>query len=102
MARKDPTKCEDAEYAAFASRIIRGLAKRASSGDVEVVRLLGELRGELDAALHASVVNAMSAPTPPSWSQVGQALGVTRQAAMQRFPGVKSQRQVGGQPAHLR
>jgi len=38
-----------------------------------------------------------------SWGQVGAALGVTREAARQRFGHlVKSTRRRGAQPAHLR
>jgi hypothetical protein len=58
-----------------------------SSDDVDRVRTAAQLAGELQAAADDLVAHfvELARNNSRSWADVGEALGVTRQAAMQRF-----------------
>lgn len=75
------------EVAAAARRMIRAVGERAAT-DVEGLAELAQLRDAVDTALHAAVSGARDPGrqrVPYSWAEVGRALGMTRQAAQQRF-----------------
>jgi hypothetical protein len=69
---------------------MRALVKRAGEGDESALRDMAQLSRDADQALHDAVVAFRSwqppygAP-PPSWRDVGELLGVTRQTAHERF-----------------
>jgi hypothetical protein len=76
---------ENDEYGAFVRRIIRAHAKRVATGDVEALTdmvalssLLDEAIGDADTGLRGHGY---------SWSEVADRLGITRQAAHQRWGG---------------
>lgn len=71
------------EFAAFARRILRALARRVAVSDPEDLVDLIELRAEVDRALALAVAGLRA--NGRSWTEIGLALGVTRQAARQRF-----------------
>jgi len=76
---------ENDEYAAFARRIIRAYARRVATGDVEALRDMVGLSGQLDDAISEAVIGLRGHGY--SWAEIGDRLGITRQAAQQRWGG---------------
>jgi len=74
---------ENDEYAAFVRRILRAYARRVGNGDVEALIPLADLADEIDTAI-AEAVKGLRA-FGYSWAEIGARLGVTRQAAQQRW-----------------
>ena len=74
---------ENAEFTAFGSRVIRAAGRRVASGDVEALTALAALSLELDTALDQAVTGLRGAGY--SWAEIASRLGVTRQAAQQRW-----------------
>jgi len=72
---------EDAEYAAFARRVMRSLGKRAS-GDPESLPLLAAVATDADAALTRAVVACHDGGY--SYAEIAARLGCSRQAVFQR------------------
>lgn len=76
-------KVETPEYAAFCRRIIRAYARRvADADDVDLAEMVA-VRDEMDAAIQAAVDGLRA--RGESWAYIGNALGIKRQAAQQRF-----------------
>lgn len=65
-------------------RLLRALARRVSEGDSEDLALLASLSREVDGLLAEAIAGQRSAGDV-SWQRIADALGVTRQAAQQRF-----------------
>ena len=76
---------ENDEYAAFARRILRAYARRIADGDVEALTLMTDLADEIDTAISQAVTGLRAFGY--SWAEIGSRLGVTRQAAQQRWGG---------------
>ena len=76
---------ENDEYAAFCRRIIRAHARRIATGDIEALADLVHLSAELDTAIGHAVTGLRAHGY--SWTEIAARLGVTRQAAHQRFGG---------------
>ena len=74
---------ENDEYAAFARRILRAYARRVATGDVEALALMLGLSAEIDTAI-AQAVHGLRG-FGYSWAEIGSRLGITRQAAQQRW-----------------
>jgi hypothetical protein len=74
---------ENDEYAAFARRVLRGYARRVAKGDVDALAEMTAMAGELDAAIRKAVRGLRAAGY--SWADIGARVGVTRQAAQQRW-----------------
>jgi hypothetical protein len=74
---------ENDEYTAFLGRAIRALGRRVSGGDIDAVTDMAQLSGDLDNAIRLAVAGLRSRGY--SWAEIGTRLGVTRQAAQQRF-----------------
>jgi biotin operon repressor len=74
---------ENDEYAAFVRRILRANSRRVGDGDVEVLALMLDLAEEIDTAI-AEAVKGLRA-CGYSWAEIGARLGITRQAAQQRW-----------------
>ena len=74
---------ENTDYAAFAARVIRAHARRIADGDVEGLADLLALREELDAATQTAVTGLRGFGY--SWGEIASRLGITRQAAQQRW-----------------
>ena len=79
---------ENDEYAAFARRILRAYARRVATGDVEALRDMVALSSLLDDAITEAVIGLRAHGY--SWAEIGDRLGITRQAAQQRWGGDKS------------
>jgi hypothetical protein len=76
---------ENDEYGEFIRRILRAYSRRVADGDVEALSLMTGLADELDNAI-AQAVKGLRAQGY-SWTEIGDRLGVTRQAARQRWTG---------------
>jgi hypothetical protein len=74
---------ENDAYSAFLRRAIRAAGRRVAGGDVEGLADLLSLAGELDRATDATVRGLRASGY--SWGEISSRLGVTRQAAQQRW-----------------
>jgi hypothetical protein len=74
---------ENPDYAAFARRVIRAAGRRVAAGDVEGLADLLRLSGELDGAIDAAVTGLRTGGY--SWAEIATRIGITRQAAQQRW-----------------
>ena len=74
---------ENDEYAAFARRVLRAYARRVADGDVEALTLMLGLSAEIDDAISQAVTGLRAFGY--SWAEIGSRLGITRQAAQQRW-----------------
>jgi hypothetical protein len=83
--RRTRPAVENPDYAAFARRVIRAAGRRVAAGDVEGLADLLHLSGELDMAIDTAVTGLRAAGY--SWAEVASRLGITRQAAQQRWAG---------------
>jgi hypothetical protein len=83
--RRSGPAVENASYAAFLRRAIRAAGRRVADGDVDGLADLLDLAGELDRAIDAAVRGLRDAGY--SWGEIASRLGVTRQAAQQRWAG---------------
>jgi hypothetical protein len=71
------------DYAAFARRILRAYARRVADGDVEALIAMTGLSAETDTAISQAVTGLRARGY--SWAEIGSRLGITRQAAQQRW-----------------
>jgi hypothetical protein len=78
---------ENEEYAAFARRVLRAYARRIATGDVEALTLMLGLSAEIDDAITEAVKGLRGFGY--SWAEIGSRLGITRQAAQQRWGGTR-------------
>jgi len=74
---------ENDEYAAFTRRVLRAYARRVADGDVEALTLMLGLSAEIDTAISQAVKGLRQFGY--SWAEIGSRLGITRQAAQQRW-----------------
>lgn len=84
--RKRPER-ESPELEAMIRRMLRALVRRATDGDTLALESLANLRADLAGAIAAAAVGAHDGPAEYSWTDIGQVLGVTRQAARQLYGG---------------
>ena len=84
---------ENDAYAAFARRILRAYARRIATGDIESLTLMAHLADEVDTAIGEAVTGLRGFGY--SWAEIGSRLGVTRQAAQQRWGGHHRHRRDG-------
>lgn len=75
---------ENADYLAFIRRSIVAAGRRAGDGDHEMLAGLAALRGEIDRAEMAAV-HQLVTEHGFSHSEIARVLGITKQAAWQRF-----------------
>lgn len=75
---------ENQDFRALLGRLLRALARRVADGDSEDLALLASLSREADELL-AQAIAGQRAAGDVSWQRIADALGVTRQAAQQRF-----------------
>src|SRR5690242_5710797 len=76
---------ENDQYAAFARRIVRAYARRVADGDIEALADLTTLAADVEAAIRVAVIGLRNYGY--SWADIALRLGVTRQAAQQRWGG---------------
>ncbi len=85
---------EDTDYAAFASRVIRGHARRIAEGDIDGLADLLRLSWELETATQQAVTVLRGFGY--SWVDIVARLGTARQVAQQRWGRRPSDFQAGG------
>ena len=76
-------RVENDDYAAFARRIVAAHGRRIAAGDVERLRDLVNLATEIEHATATAVTGLLTAGY--SWTEIARRLGITRQAAQQRW-----------------
>jgi hypothetical protein len=74
---------ENDDYAAFSRRVIAAQARRIAAGDVEGLADLTALEDEVQRAIHTAVSGLRTQGY--SWAEIATRLGITRQAAQQRW-----------------
>lgn len=85
------------------ARWLRALGRHVGDdGQIEELGALVRLEDELHGNIVDAVARLRSQPYCYSWAMIGKALGVSPQAAQQRFAKVGGARRPGGQPGHLR
>ena len=82
-SKRPRRQVENDGYAAFVRRVLRAYSRRVGDGDVEALSLIVGLADELDAAM-AEAVRGLRAHGY-SWAEIGSRLGISRQAAQQRW-----------------
>lgn len=75
---------ETTEYLGMVSRMIRAAGRRVADADETELAALVALHADLDTAIQAAVLG-QRATLGRSWGWVGRGLGISRQAAQQRF-----------------
>ena len=78
---------ENSQYAAFARRILRAYARRICAGDIDALADITVLAADVDNAIRHAVTGLRTVGY--SWAEIGARLGVTRQAAQQRWGGTQ-------------
>jgi hypothetical protein len=76
-------RVENDEYSAFVRRILRAYSRRVGGGDIEALALMLDLAEEIDSAIAEAVKGLRTCGY--SWAKIGSRLGITRQAAQQRW-----------------
>lgn len=71
------------EFAAFARRVLRACARRVATGDIDALTHMTDLSTEIDTAIGQAVAGLRTIGY--SWADIGARLGITRQAAQQRW-----------------
>ena len=74
---------ENDEYASFARRVLRAYARRVATGDIDALEAMTDLSDEIDTAIGHAVTGLRGFGY--SWAEIGTRLGITRQAAQQRW-----------------
>jgi hypothetical protein len=82
-AKRRTRRVENDEYGAFVRRAVRAYSVRVATGDVEALRDLVGLAEEVDQAVADAVAGLRARGY--SWAEIGDRLGVTKQAAQQRW-----------------
>lgn len=81
-------RVETSKFAAFAKRILRAYSRRVGDeADIEALTDLVALSVALDDAIAQAVLGLRRANPPYSWAEIGARLGITKQAAQQRWGG---------------
>jgi len=101
MSRKRG-RVELGEYAKMARRVVRAWGQRfAEEGDEPELMELVKLHAEVDAAIGQAVMHLRSRGDDVSWAVIGNALGITRQAARQRWDEGAREKQRAIRARHL-
>ena len=74
---------ENDQYAAFLGRVIDAYSRRVASGDIEALTAMAALAGRLEDATRQAIIGLRAFGY--SWADIGSRLGITRQAAQQRW-----------------
>jgi hypothetical protein len=89
LTRKRPRRVvENDDFGRFIGRVIRAYGRRIAEGDVEALRDLLALAREIETATDNAVEGLRDFGY--SWGEIASRLGVTRQAAHQRWGGDRS------------
>lgn len=86
LTTRQRTQVGNKEFAAFVRRIITASAKRVADGDIEALVDLVTLSVDLNEAI-AFAVDGLREHHEYSWAEIARPLGMTKQAAHQRWGG---------------
>jgi len=75
---------ENDDYAAFLTRALRAYSRRIANGDIDALTAMATLAADLDHAI-SEAITELRARHGYSWAEIGTRLGITRQAAQQRW-----------------
>ncbi|MCU1356101.1 MAG: hypothetical protein JWM89_1519 [Acidimicrobiales bacterium] len=75
---------ETVDYLTMVARMIRAAGTRVGSADMEELRMLRDLHDEVDQALAIAIPEVRS-NGGYSWRAIGEAFGISAQAAQQRW-----------------
>jgi len=82
-AKRPRRPVENDEYAAFARRVLRSYSRRIAAGDIDALEDMRDLAAEVETAMSQAVTGLRERGY--SWAEIGTRLGITRQAAQQRW-----------------
>jgi hypothetical protein len=85
LTAKRRSSVENDAYAAFVRRVLKAFSRRIAAGDIDALTDLINLAADLEVALQQAVSGLRDQGY--SWTDIGNATGVTRQAAHQRWAG---------------
>ena len=74
---------ENDEYAAFTRRIVRAYSRRVAAGDIEALASMVTLAHDVETAIQDAVIGLRAFGY--SWTDIATRLGISRQAARQRW-----------------
>lgn len=74
---------DETEFLAFGRRIMRAMGRRLASADPDDLVEMIALRTELDAAIAQAVAGMRQ--TGYSWTEIGAAVGISKQAALKKW-----------------
>ena len=83
VSKRRGRQVENDEYGAFVRRVLRAYARGVGDGDVEALVLMANLADEIDTAIAEAVKGLRGCGY--FWAEIGARLGITRQAAQQRW-----------------
>ncbi|KAA9104993.1 hypothetical protein [Microbacterium rhizomatis] len=83
MSRRARRERDTLEYLSAARRFIRRAGERVADADEFELAELVELRGALEDAIRVAIAGQRSYGR--SWAHIGDALGITRQSAQERY-----------------
>lgn len=87
---------ETMEFLAMMRRMVKAAGRRTAAADEFELRALASLRDEVDEALRVAV-DGQRSNAGRSWAAIGSALGITKQAAHERY-GPRRDASAGGRP----
>jgi hypothetical protein len=76
---------ENDDYAAFVRRVIRAYSRRVAAGDIDAITAMVATAREMDTAIGDAITGLRAIGY--SWADIALRLGITRQAAQQRWGG---------------
>jgi hypothetical protein len=76
---------ENDDYAQFLHRVIRAYSRRVAAGDIDAITAMTGLADAIDTAIAEAITGLRSVGY--SWADIAYRLGITRQAAQQRWGG---------------
>lgn len=76
---------ENDDYAAFTRRVLAAHGRRIARGDIEGLATLAQLAADIDHAVTEAAIGLHRIGF--SWTDIATRLGITRQAAHQRWGG---------------
>lgn len=102
--RRRPTRgrAEDDVYRALLTRLLKVYRRRIEESGLPALADVVALRDILDTVIDTGVGTCRSERFEASWSEIGEATGLTRSAAHERWGSLGGARKPGGQPSRLR
>jgi hypothetical protein len=74
---------ENDDYAAFVRRVMHAYSRRIAAGDIDAITEMASIAAEFDGAIRCAIHGLRARGY--SWTDIGIRLGITRQAAQQRW-----------------